>query len=160
MGADMRVTNLILSIISSVVMLAADFLVLSITFVGSLIGVAVYSSSRADTDMINEFFGMFAASLAVGIIGLAVLILGIIAFAKGGGDHPSAKKYVVLSGIVCGITMIAVVCAGLIAAWVNTIVADTGFYYAWPVIQGVLLIVMVIMTILHTVKLSKRGKTA
>lgn len=160
MGTDMRVTNLILSIISSVVMLAADFIVLSITFVGSLIGVAVYSSSRADTDMINEFFGMFAASLAVGIIGLAVLILGIIAFCRGGGGHPSAKAYGVLSGIVCGITLIAVVCAVLISSWVNTIVADTEFYYAWPVIQGVLLIVMVIMTILHTVKLSKRGSVA
>ena len=110
--------------------------------------------------MINEFFGMFAASLAVGIIGLAVLILGIIAFCRGGGDHPSAKAYGVLSGIVCGITLIAVVCAVLISSWVNTIVADTEFYYAWPVIQGVLLIVMVIMTILHTVKLSKRGSVA
>ena len=89
-----------------------------------------------------------------------MLILGIIAFCKGGGERPSAKAYGVLSGIVCGITLIAVVCSVLIASWVNGLIPDTGFYYAWPVMQGALLIVMVIMTILHTVKLSKRGSVA
>ena len=153
----MKVTNLVISIISAVVMMTADFFIFAITFLSSMVGAFVYNFSTADHENIHESFGMFGLSLLIGIIAIAALILPIVGFVKSTKPDAKASTYGAIYGILCGATLIANICTIPIVIWINSFVGDASFYYAWPVVGFVLLIPMVIFTIISTVGMKKRA---
>ena len=143
----MKTANLVITIISSLVMLAADFLLFSISFLGSLVGIFVYNFSTANHDNIHATFGMLGLSLFIAVVAIVSLVLGIVAW---------ARTYGILSGIVCGITLIANICAFLVTIWVNESVARAEFYIAWPYIGFAILVPMAVLSIVAAVKMSKQ----
>ena len=153
----MKVANFVTGLISSVVMMAGDFLVFCISFVASLLGLMFYSSSSADHETIDGFFVMFALSIGIFVIAIASLVLSIVAFVAGRKPGHSQKKYNALSITLCVITLIANICALPLVYWVTDLFADTAFYYCWPVIGFILLIVMVILTVVNAISSGKKA---
>ena len=78
----MKIANLVITIISSLVMLAADFFIFSFSFLGSMVGVFVYGFSNADHDVIHSMFGMLGLSLFIAVVAIASLALGIAAYVQ------------------------------------------------------------------------------
>ena len=154
----MKLANLVIAIISSLVMLAADFFIFSLSFLGSMVGVFVYGFSNADHDVIHSMFGMLGLSLFIAVVAIASLALGIAAFVKPHKARARAKTYGILSGIACGITLIANICAIPVALWVSDSIGGAEFYIAWPIAGFALLVPMVILSIASAVKLSKQQK--
>ena len=152
----MKTANLIITIISSLVMLAADFLLFSISFLGSLVGIFVYNFSTANHDNIHATFGMLGLSLFIAVVAIVSLVLGIVAFVTSCKADAGARTYGILSGIVCGITLIANICAFPVTIWVNESVAGAEFYIAWPYIGFAILVPMAVLSIVAAVKMSKQ----
>lgn len=75
-------------------MLAADFLLFSISFLGSLVGVFVYNFSTADHDNIHVTFGMLGLSLFIAVVAIVSLALSIVAFVKSRKSHAGAEFYI------------------------------------------------------------------
>lgn len=156
----MKVANFVVSLLSSVFMIVADFIVFSISFLASFFGLIFYNVSTADHEVIDGFFLMFGLSVLIFLIALVSIVLSIVAFVSGRKPGSSIKRYNSLSITLCVIGSIANACTVPLVLWVTDLFPGTEFYYGWPVIGFVLLIVMVILTVVNAVSAGKKAKAA
>ncbi len=150
----MKVANLITSILASVVLLGGDFMPLMLGFFSSLISFAFYNSAELDKDMAAYGMGTFAATLAILIIFVVILILSIVGFIVG---RRSNKKFTVFYSIVIALTAAGYGLAVPAAQFADDIMHTDGAYFGWPVCGLVFIPIMLILTVINAIVNRKKN---
>ncbi|MCR5804261.1 MAG: hypothetical protein K6G47_08350 [Clostridia bacterium] len=144
----MKVANFITSLLASVVLLGGDLVPLMLGFFTSLISVAFYNSSELDKDMAAYGMGTFAATLAILVIFVVVLILSIVGFVIG---KRSNKKFTIFYSIVIALTAAGYGLAIPAAQFADDITHTDGAYFGWPICGLIFIPVMLILTVINAI---------
>lgn len=140
----MKIANLIITIISSVLMTSLDCLFLGISFVSAILGLALLGSSSFDQEAAVLAFIMFALTLFIAAIGVTSLIMGIIAFAKKKKPSAYTKLYIV----ICSMTGFANILIFPVVAIMTKLNPDGDAFFVWPAFGLVLTTIMTVLTII------------
>ncbi len=108
----MKVTNLILHILTSLALFTLQTVPLGIGFVGSAISLFFYSDRRLDRDVAGREFGIMFFSVVGSLLALLLMIFCIVAFVK----KKKRKSYIIWEGVTNGLAFMGVLFCFL-SAW-------------------------------------------
>lgn len=142
----MKVADFITSLLAAIVLLGGDILPFTITFFLTLLDVAFYNSPELDKAMAESGVLSFAASFAIVIIFVVVLILSIVGFVLG---RRSNKKFTVIYSIVIALTAIGYGLSFPVAKFTDDIVHTDGAYCTWAYCGLVFIPILLILTVIN-----------
>ena len=145
----MRIANLILNILSQLVALMSLIIPSSMSIMMGIIGALVYTSSRADQDVIEAAWIFVLVCMIAFVFVVASFIIGIVACVK--GKTAKTKTYVTLQSFAMGFALLGNALAIGMCVFINDTFPLDGMedMYLFPSLGIVLVIVTLVITIVY-----------
>lgn len=153
----MKVADFITSLLASIVLLGGNIMPLMLGFFFFLLGIAFYDSPELDKTMAAYGTTAFAATIAILVIFVAVLILSIVGLVTG---KRSNKRFTIFYSIVIALTVVGYALAIPAGQFADDIMHTDGAYLAWPACGLVFIPIMLILTVINAIVNRKKNVNA